>query len=295
MLHDCLDRCTHVRHELSSWTLIISPLSNCASPCKTVMLLWYQYVQDVEAGKLSEKIWSSRSVHPRLPPSYLSSSLPPPSLSLFLLFIWSSSLPSFCPFSFVLFPLLSFVSFHPLTPLPPPLSFSSPFFVCRSEIHVIREKIAIEASALALQSSFATIATLISIATMVMRGHVLTAQDAFTIYTLMSVTRHSALRDLAYAVRYWADSSVTLERVQNLLLDFLEDNQSGMLASKKGLCTWSGNEFIQLVMLSISSSNFTFLPSFLLHSFLLYFIPFFRHSLLLSLSFLGWILLSFFP
>ena len=103
-------------------------------------------------------------------------------------------------------------------------------------MHVIREKTAIEASAVALQSSFATIATLVSITTMIMRGHVLTVQDAFTIYTLMSVTRLAAMRDLAYAVRYWTDSSVTLERVENLLLDFLEDDQSGMLASKKGLC-----------------------------------------------------------
>ena len=72
---------------------------------------------------------------------------------------------------------------------------------------------------------------------MVMRGHALTVQDAFTIYTLMSVMRLWALRDFAYAVRYWADSSVTLDRVENLLLDFSEDEHSGMLASKKGLCS----------------------------------------------------------
>ena len=150
---------------------------------------------------------------------------------------------------YVLFPLLFclFPSFVPLS-----LSLSPSFFICRSEIHVIREKSAIEASFLALQSSFATVATLISIATIVMRGHVLTVQDAFTIYTLMAVMRKASLEDFAYAVRYWADSSVTLDRVENLLLDFSEDKHSGMLlTSKKGLCARVGNKFVDFKTSSI--------------------------------------------
>ena len=85
-----------------------------------------------------------------------------------------------------------------------------------------------------------------------MRGHVLTVQDAFTIYTLMSVMRKATLDDFADAVRFWADSSVTLDRVENLLLDFSEDEHGGMLlSSKKGLCARVGNKFVDLKTSSI--------------------------------------------
>ena len=68
----------------------------------------------------------------------------------------------------------------------------------------------------------------------------------------MSVMRKASLEDVGYAVRFWADSSVTLERVENLLFDFSEDKHSGMLlTSKKGLCARVGNKFVDFKTSSI--------------------------------------------
>ena len=92
-----------------------------------------------------------------------------------------------------------------------------PHSIDRKEIGVIRMKSAIEAIFIALQSSFATAATLVSMATMVAGGLPLTVQDVFTVYSLMSAARKPVLEDFARAVRYFAESLVTLKRVETLL------------------------------------------------------------------------------
>ena len=218
MFHDCLDRCPSLYY---------------LTPPFLPLRFYYSF-----------PFLSFLSTIPILPfSSSFSSSIY--DFSLLFSFISSSPLPAFRPF------LSSLLCLFPSS-LPLSLSFSPSFFICRSEIHVIREKSAIEASFLALQPSFATVATLVSVATIVMRGHVLTVQDAFTIYTLMSVMRKATLDDFADAVRFWADSSVTLDRVENLLLDFSEDEHGGMLlSSKKGLCARVGNKFVDLKTSSI--------------------------------------------
>ena len=60
-------------------------------------------------------------------------------------------------------------------------------------------------------------ATAVSVAVMIARGHALTPQGLFTIYALASAVRKPALDDFSIGVKRYAETVVTLARFQRIL------------------------------------------------------------------------------
>ena len=120
-------------------------------------------------------------------------------------------------------------------------------FFHRREINAIFKRNAVFAIFMALQTPFATMVTLVSVTCMLARGHTLTPQGVFTVYALASAIRKSALEYFAYGVKYLADSLVTVNRFENILLGDPGERenparsaakanrkQTGAIPSKKG-------------------------------------------------------------
>ena len=60
-------------------------------------------------------------------------------------------------------------------------------------------------------------ATAVSVAVMIARGHALTPQGLFTIYAIASAVRKAALDDFSICVKKFAETVVTLARFQRIL------------------------------------------------------------------------------
>lgn len=73
--------------------------------------------------------------------------------------------------------------------------------------------------------------------TLVLFGHVITPEKAFTTLIFMSVVRKSGLEYFSYAIKYFADCSVTLTRVKQFLLVEDEVWVSGKSSESKSIIT----------------------------------------------------------
>jgi hypothetical protein len=73
--------------------------------------------------------------------------------------------------------------------------------------------------------------------TLMLSGHVITPEKAFTTLTFMSLVRKSALEYFAYSVKYVADCTVTLSRIRKFLLVEEEVGLNCSSVESKLICT----------------------------------------------------------
>ena len=91
-------------------------------------------------------------------------------------------------------------------------------FVFRSEINTIRKKSAILSGVLALWDSSASVATLLSVVTLVLTGQPITPVNVFMLLSFMNLARESTCLDVSSAVLHANDARASLGRIEDFLL-----------------------------------------------------------------------------
>ena len=111
------------------------------------------------------------------------------------------------------------------------------YFVCRNEIHIIREKSAILSGVAGLEYTSASIATLVSLIALVLSGHLLTPVNVFMLLSFINMAGDSTCFTLANSLLTTYEAYVSLGRIEKFL--FLENvhDKSPEYTSKKKSCS----------------------------------------------------------
>ena len=91
-------------------------------------------------------------------------------------------------------------------------------FVFRSEINTIRKKSAILSGVLALWDSSVSVATLLSVVTLVLTGQPITPVNVFMLLGLMNLARHNTCLYISSALLQVNDAQASLGRIEDFLL-----------------------------------------------------------------------------
>ena len=91
-------------------------------------------------------------------------------------------------------------------------------FVFRSEINTIRKKSAILSGVLASWDSSASVATLLSVVTLVLTGQPITPVNFFMLLSFMNLARESTCLDISSALLQANDAHASLGRIEDFLL-----------------------------------------------------------------------------
>ena len=91
-------------------------------------------------------------------------------------------------------------------------------FVFRSEINTIRKKGAIQSGVLALWDSSVSVATLLSVVTLVLTGQPITPVNVFMLLGFMNLARNNTCNNITYAFFLANDAHASLGRIEDFLL-----------------------------------------------------------------------------
>ena len=91
-------------------------------------------------------------------------------------------------------------------------------FVFRNEVNIIRKKSAILSGFLALRDSSVTVATLLSVVTLVLTGQPITPVNVFMLIGFMNIARKATCRHLSSALLQTYDAYASLARIEDFLL-----------------------------------------------------------------------------
>ena len=91
-------------------------------------------------------------------------------------------------------------------------------FIFRSEINAIRKKSAILSGVLALWDTSVSVATLLSVVTLVLTGHPITPVNVFMLLGFMNLVRHITCRYIPSAFFQANDAHASLGRIEDFLL-----------------------------------------------------------------------------